>query len=80
MKVTVCALPDEPDAFEPVWAGLCRHIREQGSELVVLPELAGSRWFPAVPEFQEELWRKAMRNLQEINFDPRRPQEHSSGA
>jgi len=28
----------------------------------------------------EELWRKAMRNLQEINFDPRRPQEHSSGA
>jgi len=28
----------------------------------------------------EELWRKAMRNLQEINFDPRRSQEHSSGA
>src|SRR6266705_4317154 len=27
----------------------------------------------------EELWRKAMRNLQEINFDPRRSQEHSSG-
>jgi len=28
----------------------------------------------------EELWRKAMRNLQEINFDPRRSQEPLSGA
>jgi len=28
----------------------------------------------------EELWRKAMRNLQEINFDPRRPQESPPGA
>ena len=28
----------------------------------------------------EELWRKAMRNLREINFDPRRSQEPLSGA
>ncbi len=27
----------------------------------------------------ETLWRKAMRSLQEINFDPRRPREPSSG-
>jgi N-carbamoylputrescine amidase len=60
VKVTVCTLPDEPDAFEPWWAGLCRHAREQRSELVVLPELAGSRWFPALPEFQETVWREAL--------------------
>jgi predicted amidohydrolase len=61
VKVTVCGLPDEPDAFEPVWAGLCHHIQEHGSDLVVLPELAGSRWFPALPEFEERVWREALR-------------------
>jgi N-carbamoylputrescine amidase len=62
VKVTVCGLPDEPDAFEPFWAGLCRHIQEHGSELVVLPELAGSHWFPALPEFEQRVWRAALQS------------------
>jgi N-carbamoylputrescine amidase len=40
MRVTVCELPHEPDALVPAWAALCDHTKAQGSELVLLPELA----------------------------------------
>ena len=40
MRVTVCELPHEPAALEKAWTALCRHTAVEGSELVLLPELA----------------------------------------
>ncbi len=40
MRVTVCELPQEPLALAAAWAGLCRHVSQEGSELVLLPEFA----------------------------------------
>jgi len=40
MRVTVCELPHEPDALERAWSALCAHTAREGSELVLLPELA----------------------------------------
>ncbi len=40
MRTTVCELPHEPAALEESWAALCRHTAVEGSELVLLPELA----------------------------------------
>lgn len=40
MRVTVTELPHEPWALEAAWADLCRHTAGEGSELVLLPELA----------------------------------------
>jgi N-carbamoylputrescine amidase len=40
MRVTVCELPHEPHALERAWSALCAHTAREGSELVLLPELA----------------------------------------
>jgi N-carbamoylputrescine amidase len=40
MRVTVCELPQEPVALAMAWAGLCRYVSRQGSDLVLLPEFA----------------------------------------
>ena len=40
MRVTVCELPHETNAFAAEWAALCEHTVEHASQLVLLPELA----------------------------------------
>jgi N-carbamoylputrescine amidase len=40
VRITVCELPHEPAALEESWTTLCRHTAVEGSELVLLPELA----------------------------------------
>src|SRR5215472_12770381 len=42
MRVTVCELPDEPEALSAAWAALCEHTIANESELVLLPEFAFS--------------------------------------
>jgi N-carbamoylputrescine amidase len=49
MRVTVCELNDEPRLFQKGWKDLVRHVRGEGSELVVLPEM---------PFFPWPFWRK----------------------
>ena len=39
MKVTVCELPDDRQAFVSAWKELGAFVREQRSELVLLPEM-----------------------------------------
>ena len=60
MKVTVCEMPDEPSDFEAAWEGLARHVRGESSDLVLLPEMPFFYWFPASPEFDRGVWRKAV--------------------
>jgi N-carbamoylputrescine amidase len=40
MRVTVCELPHRTDALADAWAALCAHTQSNGSQLVLLPELA----------------------------------------
>lgn len=60
MRVTVCQLRDERDAFDVDWAALCTHTRHARSELVLLPEMPFARWFATARSFDERVWRDAM--------------------
>jgi N-carbamoylputrescine amidase len=57
MRVTVCELPDRPEAFEEAWGGLAAHVRAERSELVLLPELPFAPWFATRREFEPATWR-----------------------
>lgn len=60
MRVTVCQLRDDPVGFEQDWLGLCRHVREQHSELVLLPELPFAPWFALERLFDAAKWEQVM--------------------
>ena len=60
MRVTVCQLHDEPDAFAADWSALCAHARRERSELVLLPEMTFGRWFAVTRLFEERPWREAI--------------------
>ena len=57
MRVTVCQLPDGPPAFERAWGRLAAHVRDEGSDLVLLPELPFHPWFARERRFDPEVWR-----------------------
>ena len=52
---------DGPGALEEDGDGLMRHIGEQGSDLVVLPELAFAPWFAAEMPGDDALWTPSAR-------------------
>jgi N-carbamoylputrescine amidase len=62
MKVTVCELPNDPESFPASWTALAAHVREEGSELVLLPEMPFHRWLPAVKEVDPGQWTESMRS------------------
>jgi predicted amidohydrolase len=59
LRVTVCELPDDPKSFAPAWENLLIHVREQRSDLVLLPELPFYPWFARTPQFDDQVWRRA---------------------
>ncbi|GHO46712.1 carbon-nitrogen hydrolase family protein [Ktedonospora formicarum] len=59
MKVTVCELPNNRENFSFAWKELIAHVREQRSDLVLLPELPFSAWFARIPEFDALRWQSA---------------------
>ena len=60
MRVTVCQLSDQRREFESGWRELCAHVREQGSELVLLPEMPFADWFAAKRDFDAQVWEAAV--------------------
>jgi N-carbamoylputrescine amidase len=60
VRVTVCQLRDERDAFDADWAQLCAHTRDARSELVLLPEMPFARWFATSRPFDDIVWRDAV--------------------
>lgn len=60
LRVTVCQLPNDPDAFERAWQSLVSHTRDQRSDLVLLPEMPFSAWLASTPTVDAEAWRVAM--------------------
>jgi predicted amidohydrolase len=59
MKVTVCELPDDREAFESAWEELISFLKVQQSDLVLLPELPFSAWFARTPQFDAQVWQRA---------------------
>jgi N-carbamoylputrescine amidase len=59
MRVTVCQLPDDRDAFDERWRALCVHARAEQPKLIVLPEMPFALWFAARRPFDEAVWRAA---------------------
>ena len=60
MRVTVCELPNEREAFAESWSALVAHVARTGSALVVLPEMPFSRWLAAHPRVDAEAWKLAV--------------------
>ena len=56
MRITVCQLRNDPDALEGSWAELCRHVHQEQSELVLLPEMPFSRWLAERRVRRPESW------------------------
>jgi N-carbamoylputrescine amidase len=60
MKVTVCQLHNEREAFTADWERLVAHVKAQQSGLVLLPEMPFFPWFPTPVEFDAGVWRAAV--------------------
>jgi N-carbamoylputrescine amidase len=60
MRVTVCELGDEPNAFARDWDRLVTHVKAERSELVLLPEMPFCSWFAVTPAFDERAWQAAV--------------------
>jgi predicted amidohydrolase len=59
LKLTVCEMPDDPSEFASEWDRLSRHVRREGSDLVLLPEMPFFYWFCASPKYDPEVWSEA---------------------
>lgn len=66
MRVTVCQLPDAPDAFEAAWKQLASHVAEHATEVLLLPEMPAPPWFCAPAETDPTVWQEAIRAHDEL--------------
>lgn len=60
MRVTVCQMDDDPAVFVADWAALRRHVQNERSELVLLPEMPFGRWFGTGRTFRQAAWDAAV--------------------
>jgi len=60
MRVTVSQLHEDRDRFDHDWKELSAHVREERSDLVLLPEMPFSRWLASAPVFDPEAWEAAL--------------------
>ena len=47
MQVTICQLPNDPDALEAGWSELVSHTKTSNSAIVLLPEMSFGVWLAA---------------------------------
>ncbi|MCI0694575.1 carbon-nitrogen hydrolase family protein [candidate division KSB1 bacterium] len=68
MKLTVCELSDNLDDFQKDWKALAEHVRQQRSDLVLLPEIPACPWFATKAKFDLMVWRRVIwQNRQFLN-------------
>lgn len=60
MRVTVCELNTEADAFERDWERLVAHVRAEASNLVLLPEMTFCPWFGWTRDVDPAVWEAAV--------------------
>lgn len=62
MKVTVCEFRDSMGEVKDDWDGLVNHVKKNGSEYVLLPEMPFSPWMAWTDEVDENVWSEAVRS------------------
>jgi N-carbamoylputrescine amidase len=60
MKVTVCELSNEIDILEQEWQELVSHVKSEGSELVLLPEMPFYSWLAQTNQVEVEKWQASI--------------------
>ncbi len=60
MKVTVCEMQDDRDEFAETWEGLSRHVKSEGTDLLLLPEMPFYGWFCSGAKFEQPVWDDAV--------------------
>lgn len=60
MKITVCELNDQPEAFAEGWQRLAAHAQAEQSQLVLLPEMPFCPWFARTLPFEPAVWQAAV--------------------
>lgn len=60
MLLTICETRDTPDQLEDDWDLLIEHVRVEGSDLVVLPEMPFAPWFAVTDRFDAAVWNAAV--------------------
>lgn len=62
LRVTVCELPDDREAFERAWSSLVEHVRRERSQFVLLPEMPFGDWLAVSAEFDAARWDASVRD------------------
>ena len=60
MRITVCEWPDQRSSLGEVWQRLVDHVRSNGSELVLLPEMPFASWLAGRASFDGDVWMQAV--------------------
>ena len=60
LRLTVCQLPDEPEAFAESFGLLTDHVRRERSDVLLLNEMPASPWLAASPKFNSKLWKESI--------------------
>jgi N-carbamoylputrescine amidase len=60
VRLTVSQLSEAPERLESEWRQLAEHVREQASDLVLLPEMPFFRWLPRERGVDAEEWSRAV--------------------
>ncbi len=56
MKVTVCEFRNDPEGLAADWNGLVKHVSDQKSDWVLLPEMPFYPWIAKTDEVDAEVW------------------------
>ena len=75
LKITVCELDNDYSSLEEQWPHLVKHVRENKSDFLLLPEMIFSPWFAHKVPFHEDDWKAAVQQhdswiLRLNEFDP----------
>lgn len=60
IKVTVCQLSDQLPQLHKDWQDLTAHVKSQGSEVVLLPEMPFHPWLASSPQSDQKLWQTSV--------------------
>jgi N-carbamoylputrescine amidase len=60
MRVTVCQFPNEMAALETTWHALIRHVQQQGSDFILLPEMPFYPWLSHTADVESTAWDRAV--------------------
>jgi N-carbamoylputrescine amidase len=60
LKVTVCEFSEDPQQLALDWEKLVRHVSNNRSQLVLLPEMPFYSWFPRRRGFEPGTWKTAL--------------------